>query len=151
MGVTGGEIKELLGEHEGIRTHLRFLVKSRENLVTEDIRAKERLWAYRCGLYDFRDAIQFHIEIDERIFKALPGNISLNYSMEEHREIQRVVNELIKLADSAAIERLGLEELHRYTEKIGLAFNKTHDLIEAHIAVENAILQEALKKLEAAV
>jgi hypothetical protein len=151
MVVNGGEIKELLGEHEGIRTHLRFLVKSRENLATEDFHAKERLWAYRCGLYDFRDAIQFHIEVDERIFQALPGDISFKDSKEAHREIQRVVNDLIQLADSAVIERLGTQELQIYTEKIGLAFGKTRDLIEAHIAVENAILQEALKKLEAAV
>jgi hypothetical protein len=151
MVVTGGDIKELLGEHEGIRTHLRFLVKSRENLAIEDIHARERLWAYRCGLYDFRDAVQFHIELDERIFQALPGGISLINSAEEHREIQMVIDELIRFADSAVIERLGPEELQQYTVKIGLAFCKTHDLIEAHIARENAVLEAALKKLEAVV
>jgi hypothetical protein len=151
MVVTSGEIKELLGEHEGIKTHLRFLVKSRENLEAEDYRAKERLWAYRCGLYDFRDAIQFHIELDERIFQALSGDTSSEESQKEHVQIQRVVDELIRLADSAVIERLEPEELQIYTEKIGLAFAKTRDLIEAHIAVENAILERALKKLEAAV
>jgi hypothetical protein len=151
MVVTGGEIKELLGEHEGIRTHIRFLVKSRENLAIEDTQARERLWAYRCGLYDFRDAIQFHIELDERIFRALPVDVSAKDTEEEHQEIQRVVSELIDLADSAVIEKLGPEELQIFTEKIWLAFSKTRDLIEAHIAVENAILEEALKKLEAAV
>jgi hypothetical protein len=151
MVVTGGEIKELLGEHEGIRTHLRFLVKSRENLEIEDSRTRERLWAYRCGLYDFRDAIQFHIEIDEHIFQSLPVDVSLKDTKEEHREIQSVVNELIELADSAVIEKLGSEELQCYTEKIGLAFSKTRELIETHIALENAILEESLKKLEAAV
>jgi hypothetical protein len=151
MVVTGGEIKELLGEHEGIRTHLRFLVKSRENLDTEDFRTKERLWAYRCGLYDFRDVIQFHIELDEHVFQSLPDDTSFKDSQKAHGEIQRVINELIQLADSAVIERLGPEELQIYTEKIGLAFGKTRDLIEAHIAVENTMLEEALKNLEAAV
>jgi hemerythrin-like domain-containing protein len=151
MVVTGGEIRDLLGEHEGIRSQLNFLVKSQEKLVTQDIKAKEHLWAYRCGLYDFRDIIRFHIEVDERIFKALFGDSSPRNSREEHREIQKVVNELIEVADSAVIEKLEPEELQRYTEKIGLAFNKTHELIETHIAVENAVLQEALEKLEAAV
>jgi len=147
MGVTGGEIRELLGEHEGIRAHMRFLIRSRENLATRDVQAKERIWAYRCGLYDFKDAIQFHIEVDERIFKALPGDASLKDPTEEHQEIQKVINELIELADSAVIDRLGEEKLDQYTEKIRLAFNKIHDLIEAHITIENAILEEALKKI----
>ena len=151
MVVTGGEIKELLGEHEGIRSHLRFLLKSCVNLAIQDIRTKERLCAYRCGLYDFRDAIQFHIELDERVFQTFSVDFSTKVPVEEHREILRVINELILLADSAVIERLGLEELQLFTEKIGLAFSKIYDLIEAHIAVENAILKEALNKLIASV
>jgi hypothetical protein len=147
MGITGGEIKELMGEHEGIRAHMRFLVKSRENLVTQDIQVKERIWSYRCGLYDFRDAVQYHLEVDERIFKSLPGNVSLMDPTEEHEEMQRVINDFIKLADSAVIDRLGQEELNQYTQKIGVAFNKIHELIEVHIAKENAILKEALKNI----
>jgi hypothetical protein len=151
MVVTGGEIRDLLGEHEGIRSQLNFLVKSQEKLSTQGIKVKERLWAYRCGLYDFQDIIRFHIEVDERIFQALFGDSSPKNSREEHREIQQVINELIEAADSAAIEKLGPEELQCYAEKIGLAFDKTRDLIEAHIAVENAILQKALEKLETTV
>jgi hypothetical protein len=151
MVVTGGEIRDLLGEHEGIRSQLNFLVKSQEKLSTQDIKTKERLWAYRCGLYDFQDIIRFHIEVDERIFQALFGDSSPKKSREEHREIQKVINELIDAADSVVIEKLGTGELLRYTEKIGLAFSKTRDLIEAHIAVENAILQKALEKLETTV
>jgi hypothetical protein len=151
VAVTGGEIRELLGEHEGIRFQLNFLLRSRDKLAKPDILTKERLWAYRCGLHDFQDAIQFHIELDERILQMLLGDISLKNFREEHREMQEVVADLIRLADSAVIERLEPEELQHYTEKIGLAFNKTRDLIETHIAAENAMLQEALKKLEAAV
>jgi hypothetical protein len=147
----GGEIRDLLGEHQGISYQLNFLLKSRDKLATEDTSAKERLWAYRCGLYDFRDAIQFHIELDERIMQAFLDDISLKSSKEEHREIHKVIDELIRLADSAVIETLEPEELHNYAEKIGLAFGKTCDLIEAHMAAENAVLQETLKKLEAAV
>jgi hypothetical protein len=151
MTVTGGEIRDLLGEHRGIGYQLNFLLKSRDKLATQDMRAKERLWAYRCGLYDFRDAIQFHIELDERILQAFLDDTPLKNSREEHREIQKVIDELIQLADSAVIESIEPEELQHYAEKIGLAFNKTRDLIAAHIAAENALLQEALITLETAV
>ncbi len=151
MSVTCGEIRELLGEHEGIRYQLRFLVKSRENLAAKDHQARERLWAYRYGLYDFRDAIQSHIEVDERIFKAIPADISTVDSNKEHRTIQAVIDELIRLADSSIFDKLGPEELYWYAEKIGLAFNKIRELIEAHIARENAVLHETLKKLETTV
>ncbi len=147
MGVTGGEIKELMGEHDGIRAHMKFLVKSRENMATQDVQVKERIWSYRCGLYDFRDAIRYHLETDERLYKSLLGDVSFMDPMEEHEEIQRVINDFIELVDSAVIDRLGQEELNQYTQKIGVAFNKIHELIEAHIIKENIILEQALKKI----
>lgn len=147
MVVTGGAIKELMGEHEGIRAQMKFLVKSRENLIIQDVQVKERIWCYRCGLYDFRDAIQYHLEVDEHIFKSLPGNVSTTDPTEEHEEIQRIINAFIELADSAVIDRLGQEELDQYTQKIGVALNKINELIEAHIAKENAILETALKNI----
>jgi translation initiation factor 2B subunit (eIF-2B alpha/beta/delta family) len=147
MGVKGGEIRQLMGVHEGIRAHLKFLVKSRENLATQDVPIKERIFSYRCGLYDFRDAIRHHCELDERIFKALPSSVSLANTTEEHREIQKVLNDFIELVDSAVIDRLEQEELDQFTQKIRVAFNKIHELIEAHITKENAILKEALEKI----
>lgn len=147
MGVTGGEIRKLIGEHEGIRAHMKFLVKSRGNLATQDVQVKERLWSYRCGLYDFRDAIQYHLELDECIFKSLPGDVSFKDPTEEHGEIQKVIKDLIELAESATIDRLGPEELKQFVQKIGAAFNKIHELIEVHITKENGILEEALKHI----
>jgi hypothetical protein len=147
MSVNVGEIKGLMGEHEGLRAHMRFLIKSRERMMTQDIQVKERIWSYRCGLYDFRDAVRYHLEVDERIFKSLPSSVSLKEPSKEHDEIQRVINELIALAESTVIDKLGQEDLYQFALKIGLAFSKIYELIDAHINKENAILDEALKNV----
>jgi hypothetical protein len=149
MNVKAGDIRESLGEHEAIRAHMRFLARSQKNLSIQDIQAKEKIWAYRCGLHDFKDEIQFHIEVDQRIFRALPADISLTETEEEHGEILTLINELIELADSAIIDKLSMEELDEYTKKIGLAVNKIFDLVEIHLTIENDILEKALDKIKA--
>jgi hemerythrin-like domain-containing protein len=149
MNVRAGDIRELMGEHEGIRAHMRFLAKSQNNLSVQDIQAKQKIWAYRCGLHDFKDEIQFHIEIDERIFHALPEGVSIQSPVEEHREILKLINELINLADNAIIDRLSFEELGEYTVKISLAVDKIFHLVEIHLKTENEILEKALSKIQA--
>jgi len=147
MSITVGDIRELLGEHEGIRAHMRFLTRSQKEFLTRDIQAKEKIWAYRFGLHDFKEEIQLHIEVDKRIFSALAEDISINAPVEEHEEILNLFNELIELADSAAIDRFSEQELSEYSEKIGSAVNKICDLVEIHIITENKILEKALEKL----
>jgi hemerythrin-like domain-containing protein len=149
MSVKAGDIRELLGEHEGIRAHMKFLAKSQKDLLSQDIQAKEKIWAYRCGLHDFKDAIQFHIETDKRIFKSFSGEILFKEPTEEHEEIQKLLDELIELADNTAIDKLDTQELNEYTGKIGLAVNKIFDLVEVHIATENKVLEQALNGMYA--
>jgi len=147
VGATGGEIKRLLGEHEGLRAHMKSLIKSRGYLAPQELQVKQRLWNYRYGLYDFKDAIKYHQELDERIFKSLPVDISPKNPIEEHAEIQKVIDEAIVLSESATIDRLDQEELNEFSLKIGVAFNKIYELIEMHIIEENAILEKALKHI----
>jgi hypothetical protein len=147
MSITVGDIRELLGEHEGIRAQMRFLARSQKNLSFEDALAKEKIWAYHCGLHDFKEAMQFHIDIDDRIFQSLPQDISLKGPEEEHGEIQKLLNELTELADSTIIDRLDTQELSEYTEKIGLAFSKICELVEVHTRTEDRMLEKALEKL----
>jgi hypothetical protein len=150
MSVTCVEIKELMGEHEGIRAHMKFLMRSRENMVAKDARVKEQIWSYRCGLYDFRDAMRNHQELDERIFQSLPGNVSPGELAEDHHEIQKIIDDLIALtenAESVVTDRFDQAKLYPLAQKIGLAFNKIYELIEAHINKENAILDAALKQI----
>jgi hypothetical protein len=135
------EMKELIGEHEAIKAYMETLTKTAESLVAQPALAKDRLWNYRCGLYDFKDAIWYHLEIDERVFRSLFGDAYQEDPIEEHREIQQLVEDMIALANSAVVERMKQEELNRYCNQIGTAFKKICELIELHIAKENAILQ----------
>ena len=145
---TGKEaLKELIGEHEAIKAYMQTLTRSAENLTARQEGASERLCNYRYGLYDFKDAIWYHLEIDERVFKSLFGDSYTEDPVEEHREIQQLVEDTIALADSAVIENLGLEELNQHCANIGSAFKKICKLIELHIAKENTILERVQNAL----
>ncbi len=135
------EMKELIGEHEAIIAHMQSLTKSAENLAAQPAPAKERIWNYRYRLYDFKDAIWYHLEIDERVFKSLLGDAYPEAPVEEHQEIQQLVNDMIMLADNAVIEKLEQAQLSEYCARLGTAFDRICKLIELHIAKENAILQ----------
>jgi hypothetical protein len=147
MKATKEEMKELIGEHEAILAYMQSLTKSAEDLAARPAQSKERIWNYRCRLYDFKDAIWYHLEIDERIFKSLLGDTYLEDPIEEHHEIQQLVNEMILLADNAVVEALGQEELNQYCAGLGNAFKKICKLIELHIAKENAILERVQQAL----
>jgi hypothetical protein len=141
------QMKELIGEHEAIMVYMQSLTKSAEDLAARPGQARERIWNYRQRLYDFKDAIWYHLEIDERIFKSLLGDTYLEDPIEEHQEIQQLVNNMILLADNAVIENMGQEELSQYCESLGKAFKKICRLIELHIAKENAILERVQQAL----
>jgi hypothetical protein len=140
-------MKELMGEHEAIMVYMHSLTKSAEGLVVQPARAKERLWNYRQRLYDFKDAIWYHLELDERIFKSVLGDAFVEDPVEEHQEIQRLVNDMILMADNTIVDNMGQEELDLYCSSLGEAFRKICQLIELHIARENSILERVQKAL----
>jgi hypothetical protein len=147
MKTTREALRELIGEHEAIMAYMQSLMKSAENLAVSPANAKDRIWNYRCRLYDFKDAIWYHLEIDERIFKSLLGDAFLEDPIEEHQEIQRLVNDMILLADNAVIENLGQKELNLYCDSLANAFKKICQLIELHISKENTILERVQQAL----
>ena len=146
MTKTGGDIRELLGEHEGIRAHLNYLVKSRETLAQQDNVVLEQLFNYRCALYDFWDAVRYHIEFDERVFGAINDSSRAQNPAQEHEEIKKIILDFITLVDSMVITALGPEQLTDSIRRIGTAMDKIRLMIEAHIARENAVLEETLKR-----
>jgi hypothetical protein len=133
--------QELIGEHKAILAYMGSLVKSGKNLASQPAKDKERIWNYCCRLYDFKDAIWSHLEIDERLYKSLSGDVYFDNPVREHQEIQRLVNEMITQVENTAIDKLDPAALDRHCESIGNAFDKTCKLIELHIAKENAILE----------
>ncbi|MGD0794772.1 MAG: hypothetical protein ABR958_04160 [Dehalococcoidales bacterium] len=147
MSTMSKEMKELMGEHEAIMAYMQTLTRSAENLIIQPAYAKNRLWNYRQRLYDFKDAIWFHLDVDERIFKSLFGDTFLEDPTAEHQEIQRLVNDIIAMADNTNIEGLGQEELDQFCDQLGTAFKKVCKLIGLHIARENAIMERVQKAL----
>ena len=135
------ETRGLLGEHEIIRAHVNFLTNSLRNLDTRSGQVKERMRNYRSGLYDLRDGVKRHIELDERILRVLPDSLPIKETFKEHQEIQKLLDDAIQLADRAAEGEHTPEELSRYASQINEAFSLTRRIIEEHISREDEILK----------
>jgi hypothetical protein len=142
--VVNGEIGKLKDEHKGIREQMKFLVKSRKNLIVQDIQVKQRIQNYRCVLYDLRDIIRHYLEFDEYILKSIFGDAFLKPLVAEREEINRFINDLIELSESDVVEKIGQENLDQFYLKIGVAIDKVHALIETYITKEDAILEREL-------
>ena len=140
MNASKAAMKELIGEHEAIMAYMRSMTDSAGKLVAPSADARQRLCNYRYRLYDFRDAIWYHLEIDERVFKSVLGEANED-PVAEHREIQRLVDQMIAIADNTAIEKQGQAEIEQFCRKLEAAFDRICKLIALHIATENAILE----------
>lgn len=145
MESTDKERERLLGEHEGIRAHMKFIAKNLGNLAGQKIQIRERIWIYRWGLWDFRDAVQRHIELDERIFREFKDNALVEETMNEHDEIKKMVDDAIALANNAVEKELGREDLTQSAVNIRKIFDRIRKLIEEHTAREDIILEPARK------
>jgi len=89
----------------------------------------------------------YHLEVDGRVFRSFFGNSCNEDLVEEHREIQQLIDDMIMLVDSAVIEKLGTEALSQYCAGLEQAFGKICKLLEVHITRENAILEQAQQAL----
>ena len=114
MAATENEMTNLMREHEAIRAHMKFLTNSLNSLAEQSsggmepaARVKDRIWNYRWGLYDFRDGIRRHIELDERIFETLSGSSSMGKMMREHEKILKLVDDALHLTDDAVENEVG--------------------------------------------
>jgi hypothetical protein len=141
MVATEKEMVRLMGEHEGIRAHMRFIAKNLGDLAGQPLQVKERLWIYRWALLDFRDAVQRHVELDDRIFRELSDK-DLSIRMDsEHTEIRKLLVLAIDLADRAVEGNMGEPELNQTALKINRTFDKVRHLIEEHTAGEDEIFK----------
>lgn len=152
MPDTKKEIGDLLRQHEAIRAHMKFLTRSLKKLTAQSHRGtaaelKERIMLYRWSLYDFREAIRRHIEMDDRIFAML---ISSDASVEldlGHKEIRSLIDDVIKLAEDAVYNSLGRRDLNQSAAQIKENIRVLCDTCQRHIAREDEILKPALQDL----
>ncbi len=146
------EIWDLLRQHEAIRAHMRFLTRSLKKLTAQSregtaAELKERIMLYRWSLYDFREAIRRHIEMDDRIFSTLI-NDDMSVGMDrEHEEISQRIEDVIALAEEAAYNKLGRRGLDRLAAQITEAVKVLCDVCQRHIAREDEILKPALQEI----
>ena len=109
--------------------------------------SRSKIRGYRWALYDLRDGIRRHIELDNRIFETLLGSTSMEDLAEEHEEIQKQMDGAVWLVDSAVADELVQEELHQCASNIREAVNGICGLIEAHTAKEDRLLRLMQKGL----
>ncbi len=145
MAADSKEVTRLLGEHEVLRAQMKFLADSLERLNAKSMPVKERIWKYRMGLYDFREAMQKHIELDERIFESLLGGPLVEKTMKEHARIRKLVDDAIRLTEKEVAGKLGEEELQQLALNIKKAFGLIQKLIAAHMAKEDELLKPMSK------
>ncbi|MFC1962851.1 hypothetical protein ACFLWB_02510 [Chloroflexota bacterium] len=154
MTATGNEMKDLMGEHEVIRAHMKFITKSFESVATksdqviaQSIQLNDLKMLYLWPLYDFREAIQRHIVLDERIFNTLSDSTSIEDTMIEHEEIRKLADNAIQLAENAVYNEFSQEELNQSALNIRETFKRICKLIEAHTTAEDRLLKLAQEDL----
>ena len=149
MTTSDNEIKNLIQQHQAIQAHMKFLINSLGTLSTQSnqempysIPLKDRIALYRWSLYDFKEAIQRQIELDERIFL---GSSSTEGILREHQGIREQINIAIGLAENAVYNKTSQDELKIYSLNIIEAVNRICELIEKHMAKEDELVKQLLK------
>jgi hypothetical protein len=151
MVATKKEIWDLLRQHEAIRAHMKFLTRALKKLTAQSHRGtaadlKDRITLYRWSLYDFREAIRRHIEMDDRIFAMLLSE-GMSAEMDRgHAKISKQLDGVIGLAENAVYHDLSRQELNRSAAAIKEAVMVLCDTCQAHISREDSILEPALKE-----
>jgi len=151
MEATRKDIWDLLRQHEAIRAHMKFLARALKKLTAQSHRGtaadlKDHITLYRWSLYDFREAIKRHIEMDDRIFNTLLSQLKSAEMDRGHEDISQRIDEVIELAENAVYHELGRQELNRSAADIKGAVRVLCDTCQTHIALEDAVLETALEK-----
>jgi hypothetical protein len=139
------ESSKLNQQHQAVQAHMKFLIKAVGRLypqanqeMPESTSLKNRIALYRWSLYDFKEAIQRHIELDERIFLGR----STEGILIEHEGILGLISDAIVLAENAVNNKTSREELNVYTIKIIDAVSKICEALELHMTKEDELVRE---------
>ena len=135
--------QELAWEHEAIKKQIQFLTDSLSGVgeqsckgAAQQLSLKEQITLYRWSLYDFRETLKRHIELDERFFDKRSGATLSKQLLAEHETLKTQLDEAISLAEDATYNNLSQDELTKCALKIRQTVDRMFSLIESHIAVE---------------
>ena len=142
------EMNDLFGQHDAIRAQMRFLANSLMDLssqldskVKKPVQVKEWLQNYCYALHDLRDGVRDHIELDERIFKALSIDVKNKRLSSEHNTIKLQIDQAVQLTEEAINAVMNVEELHQRALEIKTIVEKVRKLIDTHTAKEDELLK----------
>ncbi len=148
MTTSDNEIKNLIQQHQAIQAHMKFLIETLSTLSMQSNQGieqltplKDRIVLYRWSLYDFREAIQRQVELDDQVFL---GSSSIEEILREHQKIRDQIDIAIGLTENAISNRMSQEELNICSLNIIEAVNKICKSIEQHIAKEDKLLEQRL-------
>jgi len=142
--------KDVTWEHDAIRKQIIFLTKSLDSLAAKSDQGimkinqlKEQITLYRWPLYDFREAVKRHMDVDEHVFRDYQGTAPLEDLDKEHEVIRKQLDKAITLAEKAGYSSLSEEELRKWGSDIKKTVDKVCKLIRAHTAKEDKILEQS--------
>jgi hypothetical protein len=140
------ETNSLIQQRQSTQAHMKFLVNSVGRLdpqscreIADSTSLRNRIALYRWSLYDFKEAIQRHNELDKKIFT---GSIPIEGTIKEHQAILEQILSAIVLAENAVNNKTSREELNVYLVKITIAVNQICETIELHMTKEDELVRQ---------
>ena len=140
------EKTRLLEDRTGIKNHMKSLLKSIDTLDVNSALLKDNLWCYRQRLYDFRDAIQVHLELDDIVLSHLPQRGPASRITRDREKLLRLVMRAIQLTDTVVDCHLSPAETARFARNIREISGMIYRVIEIHSTVEDKLLDRAYQK-----
>jgi hypothetical protein len=146
MVVAEKEKKRLLEDRAGIKSHMKSLLKSLDTFDVTSALIKDNLWCYRQRLYDFRDAIQVHLELDDIILSRMTRGRSSSRITKEREKVLGLVMRAIELTNMVVESTLSPAETARFARNIREISGMIYRVIEMHATAEDKLLSQTSPK-----
>jgi hypothetical protein len=134
-------------EHEAIRAQMQFLGRKFADLTTTLTgpsatmeKVREVMSGYRLALYDLRDGLEHHCEVDEQAFVKIPDEMSVRGLKREHSSYRKQIDDAILLAESGDERSMTVEQLAELSRRIDELMSGTAASIIDHLNRENLLL-----------
>jgi len=146
-------LEKLLHEHEAIRADLKRIDSSLGDLLkppqlaenTNPERLKETINQLQTALKYVRDGVRKHINQDEAAFSSLINLTQMEQFKQEHRQIERTVDDAIRAVDRLAEEIPSRLEIERQGTEIRYAIHGLREQIETHTSREDDVIKQLTK------
>ncbi len=145
MTVAEKERTRLLENQAGIKNHIKSIIKSLDRFDVTSALLKDNLWCYRQRLYDFRDAIQVHLELDDIVFGHTPRR-SASLIKKDREKLLNLVMRAIQLTDTVVESNLSPGDTARFAKNIREISGMIYRVIDIHATIEDKMLGQAAQK-----